>query len=97
MLSKRQQLPAVLPDQFPLRRSQCTHPPNSNGPNALPLQVFIKTFSWPADCRAASTRRNAVLLACLRAGHIPLLKAYANQLDTAVDPKCPSCGEELQT
>ncbi len=30
-------------------------------------------------------------------GHNPLLKAYANQLDTSVDPKCPSCGEEPQT
>ncbi len=28
---------------------------------------------------------------------IPPLKAYANQLDTVVDPKCPSCGEEPQT
>ncbi len=27
----------------------------------------------------------------------PLLKTYANQLDTTVDPKCPSRGEELQT
>ncbi len=33
----------------------------------------------------------------LQAGHTTLLKAYANQLDTTVDPKCPSCGEELQT
>ncbi len=41
-------------------------------------------------------RRDAVL-ARLRAGHTPLLKAYANQLDTTVDPKCPSCGEEPQT
>ncbi len=33
----------------------------------------------------------------LRYGHTPLLKAYADQLDTAVDPKCPICGEEPQT
>ncbi len=49
------------------------------------------------DCREVSTRRDAVLLARLRAGHTPFLKAYANQLDTTVDPKCPSCGEEPQT
>ncbi len=55
------------------------------------------TFLWPADCRATSNRADTVLLARLRAGHTPLLKAYANQLDTAVDPKCPSCGEEPQT
>ncbi len=27
----------------------------------------------------------------------PLLKPYENQLDTTVDPKCPSCGEGPQT
>ncbi len=54
-------------------------------------------FSWPADCRVVSTRRDAVLLARLRAGHTPILKAYANQLDTIVNPKCPSCGEVPQT
>ncbi len=47
-------------------------------------------------CRAAPTRRDAVLLARLRAGHTHLLKAYANQIDTAVDPRCASCGEEPQ-
>ncbi len=36
-------------------------------------------------------------LAQLRGGHTPLLKAYANQLDTTVDPKCHSCREEPQT
>ncbi len=51
-------------------------------------EVYTFTFSWPVDCRAASTRRDAVLLARLRAGHTPLLKAYANQLN----PKCPTCG-----
>ncbi len=43
-----------------------------------------------------TTRRNAVLLARLRAGHTPLLKAYANQLNMTVEPKCPGCGEEPQ-
>ncbi len=33
----------------------------------------------------------------LRSGHTPLLKAYADQIDTAGDPKCPICGEEPQT
>ncbi len=37
------------------------------------------------------------LFAQQRAGHIPLLQAYANRLDTTVDPKYPSCGEEPQT
>ncbi len=54
-------------------------------------------FSWPTDCRAASTRRDAVLLVRLRAGYTPLPKAYANQIDTTVDYKCPSCVEEPQT
>ncbi len=34
-------------------------------------EVYVKTFSWPSDCRAVSTRRDAVLLARLRAGHTP--------------------------
>ncbi len=41
--------------------------------------------------------RSAGLLARLLAGHTPLFKAYVDQLDTTVDPKCPSCGEEPQT
>ncbi len=60
-------------------------------------EVYTKTLSWPTDCRAVSSRRDAVLLARLRSGHTPLLKVYANQLDTTVDPKCPNCGEEPQT
>ncbi len=35
---------------------------------------------------AASYRADAVLLARLRAGHTPLLKAYANLLDPSADP-----------
>ncbi len=38
-------------------------------------EVYTKTFSWAADCRDASTRRSAVLLARLRAGHTPSLRA----------------------
>ncbi len=34
-------------------------------------EVYTKTFSWPANCRAASTRRDGVLLTRLRAGHTP--------------------------
>ncbi len=65
--------------------------------NCRTKEVYTKTFSWPTDWRAVSSRRDAVLLARLRSGHTPFLKAYANQLDTTVDPKCPSCGEEPQT
>ncbi len=35
-------------------------------------------------------------LACLRAGHTPLLKEYANLLDPSADPLCPLCKEEPQ-
>ncbi len=76
-----------------IRRTPTDPPPH----HCRTKEVYIKTFSWPVDCRAASTRRDAVLLARLRAGHTPLLKAYANQLDTTVDPKCPSCGAVPQT
>ncbi len=54
-------------------------------------------FSWSKDCMATSHRADAVLLAHLRAGHTPLLKAYANLLDPSADPLCPLCKEEPQT
>ncbi len=54
-------------------------------------------FSWSKDCMATSNRANAVLLARLRAGHTPLLKAYANLLDPSTNPLCPLCKEEPQT
>ncbi len=44
-----------------------------------------------------SNRADAVFLARLRAGHTPLLKAYANFLDPSADPLCPLCKEEPQT
>ncbi len=34
-------------------------------------EVYTKTFSWPADCRAVSKRRGALLLARLQAGQPP--------------------------
>ncbi len=43
-------------------------------------------FSWSKDCMATANRADAVLLARLRAGHTPLLKAYANLLDPSSDP-----------
>ncbi len=54
-------------------------------------------FSWSKDCTATSSRADAVLLARLRAGHTPLLKAYANLLDPSADPLCPLCKEEPKT
>ncbi len=48
-------------------------------------------LSWFKDCMAISNRANAVLLARLRAGHTPLLKAYANVLDPSAGPPCPLC------
>ncbi len=68
---------------------------SSAGPTALPQQN--KGFLHQDVFMAVSTRRAAVLLVRLRAGRTPILKAYANQLDTAVDAKCPSCVEEPQT
>ncbi len=46
---------------------------------------------------ATTNRVDAVLLARLRAGHTPLLKAYANLLDPSADPVCPLRNEEPQT
>ncbi len=62
-------------------------------------EVYTKTFSWPTNYRAVSSLHGAVLLTRLLAHPLtpPLLKAYANQLDTTVDPYCPSCGGKPQT
>ncbi len=54
-------------------------------------------FSWIRDCTATSNRADAVLLARLRAGHTPLLEAYANLLDPSADPLYPLCKGEPQT
>ncbi len=51
---------------------------------------YSRTIDWTRICKPDVKR-------LLRPGHTPLPKAYANQLDTAVDPKCPICGEEPQT
>ncbi len=80
-LCKRQQLPIVLADQCPSS--------NINGPVAVSLR---KKGGLYLDILCP-----AVLLVRLRAGHTPLHKANANQLDAKVDPKCPRCGEMPQT
>ncbi len=70
-----------------------TDPPPTN-----PRTVEVYSgFSWSKDCTATSNRADAVLLARLRSGHTPLLKAYANLLDPSADPLCPLCKEEPQT
>ncbi len=51
---------------------------------------YSRTIDW-THTRKPDMKR------LLRPGHTPLPKAYANQLGTAVDPKCPICGEEPQT
>ncbi len=43
---------------------------------------------------ASSNRVDAVLLARLRAGHTPLLEAYANLLGPSAGPLCTLCKEE---
>ncbi len=70
-----------------------TSPPPTNSRTA---EVY-GGFSWSKDCTATSNRADAVLLARLRTGHTPLLKAYANILDPSADPLCPLCKEEPQT
>ncbi len=76
-----------------LIRRTFTDPPPTN-----PKTVEVYGgFSWSKDCMATSNRADAVLLARLRAGFTPLLKAYANLLDPSADPLCPLCEEEPQT
>ncbi len=60
-----------------LIRTTLTNPPPAN---SWTLKVY-GGFSWSKDGMAISNRVDAVILARLRAGHTPLLKAYANLLD----------------
>ncbi len=46
---------------------------------------------------AISNCVDVFLLAHLRAGHTPLLKAYANPLDPSADPLCPVYKEDPPT
>ncbi len=68
--------------------------PSPNRPRTV---MVYEHFSWKADCIDTSNRADAVLQASLRAGHTPLLKAYAHLLDPAADLTCPLCKEEPQT
>ncbi len=54
-------------------------------------------FFWSKACVATTSRADAALLAHLRAGHTPLLNAYANLFDPSADPLRPLCKEEPQT
>ncbi len=76
-----------------LIRRTLTDPPPTN---PRTMEVY-GGFSWSKGCTATSIRADAVLLARLRAGHKPLLKAYANLLDPFADPLCPLCKEESKT
>ncbi len=64
---------------------------------ALLLALDWARANCPTERIATSNRADAVLLDRLRAGHTPILKAYAHLLDPAVDPSCPLCKEEPQT
>ncbi len=46
-------------------------------------------FYWTKDRKAISNHSDLFLLACLRAGHAPLMKANDNLLDSLADPPCP--------
>ncbi len=70
-----------------IRRTLIDPPP----PKSQTAEVY-GGFSWSKDCIPTKNRADAVL----RAGHTPLLKAYANLLDPSADPLCPFCKEEPQ-
>ena len=49
------------------------------------------------DAEQITKRADEVLLARLRAGHHPSLRAYLHRLDPDVDPTCPSCNKDQHT
>ncbi len=75
-----------------IRRTLIDPPPT----NSRTAEVY-DGFSWSKDYTVATKLADAVHLVCLRAGHAPLLKAYANLLDPSADPLCRLCKEEPQT
>ncbi len=72
-----------------IRRTFTDPPPTNPG--------TVDVYGGSKDCTATSNRADAVLLARLRAGHTPLLKAYVSLHDPSADPLCPLCKEEPQT
>ncbi len=71
MLSMWQQLPAVLSDKSPAPQPVRLSAEFERTHRLATAEVYTKTLSWRADCRAVSTRHDAVLLVRLRAGHTP--------------------------
>ncbi len=70
----------------------------SDAPSPMPRAAMVyKHFSLKADSIATSNRTDAALLARLRSGHTPLLKAYARLLDPVADPTCRLFKEKPQT
>ncbi len=51
--------------------------------NCRTKKFYTKTFSWPADCLAASTSRGTVLPTRLRAGHVPSPTLWIRTTDPA--------------
>ncbi len=76
-----------------LTRRTLTHP--------LPAYTWTAevcgNFPWSKDCKAVSNPADAIHLARIRGGHTPLLKAYANLLESSADPLCRLYKEEAQT
>ncbi len=70
-------------------------PGRSGGPSLGMLALSVALV--PSRRRLSGSPRRGCNLARLRAGHTPLLKAYAHLLDPAADPTCPLCKEEPQT
>ena len=60
-------------------------------------KLTYKDYNFKAEAKKITRKKDAVLLAQLRSGHCKLLKAYANLLDSTVDPTCPLCTSEPQT
>ncbi len=61
---------------------KAAHIPRPTGPKTA---MVYDIFSWKADSLVASNRADAILLACLRSGHVQLPKAYAQSLSPTAD------------
>jgi len=59
--------------------------------------LVYKKINLAKDRAEVKSRNDGVFLAQVRSGHCLSFKAYHHLLNSAVDPMCPSCGDDMHT
>ena len=66
-------------------------------PSHARTAAVYANHSTAKDEKTLTNRRDAVMLARLRAGHSMQLAAYRHLMDPTTDPRCPKCFQDNQT